>query len=74
MVMDNKKFRHIQVALVDLTKGVMQPEFAASFDHKQPVIAASIPKVAAILAAFQLQHDLRVTLKKRAWGLKARVN
>src|SRR5919106_5426865 len=36
IVMEKGNFRHIKVALVDLTKNVMQPEFAASFDHKTP--------------------------------------
>ena len=63
--MEKGKFRHIKVALVDLTKDPMRPEFAA-FDHKQPVIAASIPKIAAMLAAHQLLQDLRVASKRRA--------
>jgi hypothetical protein len=67
---DNKKFRHIKVALVDLTKDVMQPEFAGSFDHKLPVMAASIPKIAAMLAAHQLLQDLRVAVKKQHKGAK----
>ncbi len=58
MVMEKKKFRHIKVALVDLTKDVMKPEFAASFDHKEQVFAASVPKIAAMLAAFQLRQDI----------------
>lgn len=66
MAMEKGKFRHIKVALVDLTKNVMQPEFAASFDHREPVFAASIPKIAAMLAAHQLRHDLRVALKQKA--------
>lgn len=66
MAMENGKFRHIKVALVDLTKNVMRPEFAASFDHKEPVFAASVPKIATMLAAYQLRHDLRVALKQKA--------
>jgi hypothetical protein len=66
MAMENGKFRHIKVALVDLTKNVMQPEFAASFDHKEPVFAASVPKIAPMLAAYQLRHDLRVAWKQKA--------
>jgi hypothetical protein len=66
MVMERGKFRHIKVALVDLTKNVMQPELAASFDHKQPVVAASVLKIAPMLAAFQLRHDLRVAMKRKA--------
>ena len=65
MAMENGKFRHIKVALVDLTKNVMRPEFAASFDHKVPVFAASVPKIAAMLAAYQLRHDLRVGSKQK---------
>jgi hypothetical protein len=65
MALEKGKFRHIKVALVDLTKDPMRPEFAA-FDHKQPVIAASIPKIAAMLAAHQLLQDLRVAAKRRA--------
>ena len=51
MAMEKGKYRHIKVALVDLTKNVMQPEFAASFDHREPVFVASVPKIAAMLAA-----------------------
>lgn len=65
MGMSKGKFRHIKVALVDLTKNVMQPEFAGSFDHKEPVFAASVPKIAPMLAAYQLRHDLRVALKQK---------
>ena len=66
-VMNKKGFRHIKVALVDLTKGVSQPEFAGFF-HKQQVTVADIPKIAAMLAAFQLRRDLRVALRNK--GLK----
>jgi hypothetical protein len=65
MTLEKGKFRHIKITLVDLTKDPMRPEFAA-FDHKQPVIAASIPKIAAMLAAHQLLQDLRVASKRRA--------
>jgi len=58
MVMQKNKFRHIKVALVDLTKNVMQPEFAGSFDHKQQVSVASIAKLASMLGAFQLRQDV----------------
>lgn len=60
-VMKNNEFRGIKAALVDLTKGVSQPEFAG-FNHKSQVFAASVPKIATLLAAFQLRHDLRVAL------------
>lgn len=68
-VMKKKEFRHIKVALVDLTKGVMQPEFAASFDYREQVFVASVAKIAAMLAAYQLRHDLRrVALNVRKWA------
>jgi hypothetical protein len=60
----NKQFSHIKVALVDLTKDVCKPEFAG-FNHKAPVSAASIPKIAAMLAAYQLRQDLRVAVKQK---------
>jgi hypothetical protein len=66
-VMQQKKFRHIKVTLVDLTKGV---PITALFNHKDQVFAASVPKIAAMLAAFQLRHDLRVVLKQT--GAKTR--
>src|SRR5262245_4225706 len=58
-VMKRANFRPIKVALVDLTKGRMRPEFAGSFDHKQQVFVASVAKIAAMLAAFQPRQDLR---------------
>ena len=61
-VMGTAKFRHIKAALVDLTKAA--PQFAG-FNHKTTVFAASVPKLAAMLAAFQLRHDLRVALDKK---------
>lgn len=64
-VMKKANFRPIKVALVDLTKGRMQPEFAASFDFKEQVFVASVAKIAAMLAVFQLRQDLRV-----AWKMK----
>jgi V8-like Glu-specific endopeptidase len=63
-VMDTDKFRHIRATLVDLTKDVTKPEFAG-FHHKQPVFAASVPKMAAMLAVFQMRHDLRVAQKDK---------
>ena len=63
-VMNKQEFRHIKVALVDLTKGVSQPEFAGFF-HKQQVPVANISKIAAMLAAFQLRRDLRVALQNK---------
>ena len=61
---NNSKFGHIRVALVDLTKDVSKPEFAG-FNHKDQVFAASLPKVAAMLAAFQLRHDLEAALTNK---------
>jgi len=61
---DNRKFGHIRVALVDLTKDVLKPEFAG-FNHKDQVFAASLPKIAAMLAAFQLRHDLEAALTSK---------
>lgn len=60
----NKQFGHIKIALVDLTKDIGKPEFAG-FNHEAPVSAASVPKIAAMLAAYQLRHDLRALLKKQ---------
>jgi hypothetical protein len=64
MVMQSNKFRNIKVALVDLTKGFAQPELAASFDHRLQLYVASVAKIAPMLGAFQLRHDLRAVLKK----------
>ena len=63
-VMKNNEFQGIKAALVDLTKGVSQPAFAG-FNHKSQVFAASVPKIATLLAAFQLRHDLRVALNAK---------
>ncbi|MEK6801879.1 MAG: hypothetical protein AABZ34_04330 [Nitrospirota bacterium] len=65
----NKQFDHIKVALVDLTKDICKPEFAG-FNHEAPVSAASVPKIAAMLAAYQLRHDLRALLKKQHKGAR----
>jgi hypothetical protein len=62
--MNTAPFRHIRVALVDLTRDVGKPAFAG-FNHKQQVFAASVPKIAAMLGAFQLRHDLRAALKQK---------
>jgi hypothetical protein len=64
-VMKKANFRPIKVALVDLTQGRMQPEFAGSFDFKEQAFVASVAKIAAMLAVFQLRQDLRV-----AWQMK----
>ena len=58
-----RDLRHIKVALVDLSRDVQKPEMAA-YSHKSQVFAASVPKIAAMLAAFQLRHDLGVLLKQ----------
>jgi hypothetical protein len=61
-VMAKREYRQMKVALVDLTKDVMKPEFAG-FNHKEQVFAASVPKLAAMLAAFQLRHDMLAAKK-----------
>lgn len=68
-VMKKSQFSHIKTALVDLTKDVTKPEFAG-FNHKSQVFAASVTKIAAMLGAFQLRHDLRAALKTK--GSKAK--
>ena len=50
--------RGVQFALVDLTKGVGSPEFAG-VRHTSPIQLASMGKLVAMYAAFQLQDDLR---------------
>lgn len=64
MAKNKGKLDHIRGALVDLTKDPSQPEFAG-WKHTSQVFAASVPKTAAMLAAFQLRHDLNVALKKK---------
>jgi V8-like Glu-specific endopeptidase len=68
-VMKKRQFGHIKAALVDLTKDRAKPEFAG-FNHKSQVFAASVPKIAAMLGAFQLREDLRAALKSK--GSKAK--
>ena len=51
----------VRAALVDLTKDRSAPE-CAGLRHQEQVFAASVPKLAAMLAAFQLRHDLRAAL------------
>ena len=63
-VMKKPRFRPMQVALVDLTKGATRPEFAGSFDHKRQVFVASLAKLASMLGALQLRHDLRVAFRQ----------
>lgn len=63
-VMRRKEFAHIKVALVDLTKDIANPDFAGYY-HKSQVFVASVAKIAAMLAAFQLRHDLRVATKQK---------
>lgn len=54
----------VRTALVDLTRDRSAPEFAG-LRHQEQVFAASVPKLAAMLAAFQLRHDLRTALNLR---------
>jgi len=63
-VMKMANLRPIKVALVDLTKNLMRPEFAGS-GFKEQVFVASVAKIAAMLAVFQLRQDLRA-----AWSIK----
>lgn len=65
-----KRFPNLSVALVDLTKGDSPPEFAG-FNHKSQVPVSGIPKMAAMLAAYQLRHDLRTLLKTTAKASKS---
>jgi len=58
-VMKQRKFAHIRVAIADLTKDAKAPEFAG-YKHKEQVFVASIAKIAVVLAAFQLRHDLNI--------------
>jgi len=51
-------FTGSRVALVDLTKDRSAPEFAG-VRHMQQVYIASVVKIAALFAAFQLQQDIR---------------
>lgn len=55
----------VRAALVDLTKNLSAPEFAG-LRHQQQEFAASVPKLAAMLAAFQMRCDLRVALSLKA--------
>jgi hypothetical protein len=56
------RFAHIKIALVDLTKSKLgKPDFAA-FGGTEQVFVASVAKIAAMLAAFQLRQDLRELL------------
>jgi V8-like Glu-specific endopeptidase len=64
--MKKLKLTNVKVALVDLTKG-STPEFAG-FHHRDQVTVVGIPKMAAMLAAFQLRHDLQNLLKDTGAG------
>jgi hypothetical protein len=58
-VMKQRKFARLRVALIDLTgTKLLAPEFAG-YNHKEQVFVASVAKIAALLAAFQLQHDVQ---------------
>ena len=61
--MKDPRLKDLSVALVDLTDGV--PQFAG-FNHKRQIPAEAPAKLAAVLAAFQLRHDLRMLLKSDA--------
>ena len=50
-------FNHIKVALVDLTENINAPKFAGSHHQDQGAVA-NLPKLAAMLAAFQLRRDV----------------
>lgn len=52
------RFEKMSIALVDLTKDLAAPELAHHLGD-QMVFAMSIPKIAALLAAFQIRADLR---------------
>ncbi len=64
-VMRRREFRHIAVALVDMTGKVAAPDFAGYF-HKDQRFDASVAKLTTMLAAFQLRHDLRVAAAKKS--------
>ena len=56
-------FTGSRVALVDLTKDRDAPEFAG-VRHMQQVFIASVIKIAALFAAFQLQQDIRALARR----------
>jgi N-acetylmuramoyl-L-alanine amidase/V8-like Glu-specific endopeptidase len=58
------KFPEVRVAVVDLSKDG-PPEFAG-FNYEEQVDVEGIPKMAAMLAAFQLRHDIRAVMKEAA--------
>lgn len=58
-------FTSSRVALVDLTKDRDTPEFAG-VRHMQQVFIASVAKIAPLLAAFQLQQDIRAMARRPA--------
>ena len=58
------KLRDQKVALVDLTKGFGQPEFAGNKSNSTDS-AASIGKLAVLYGAFQLRFDLEQIAKKQ---------
>lgn len=69
-VMKQVKYAHIRVAIADLTKDAKAPEFAV-FKHKEQVFVASVAKIAVMLAAFQLRHDLNIAAEKMTSGTVA---
>ncbi len=62
---NRRKLAYIKVALVDLTNGLSKPVFAGSH-HTDQVFIASVAKLAAMLAAYQLRHDLNAAAKKHS--------
>jgi len=56
-------FTDSRVALVDLTKDRDAPEFAG-VRHMEQVHIASVVKIAPLLAAFQLQQDIRAMARR----------
>jgi hypothetical protein len=57
-VIKGREFAHIS-AIADLNNKVSDVDFAG-FKHTQQLFAASVAKIAVMLAASQLRHDLQV--------------
>lgn len=81
LLVSNKSFKKLPFALADLTKNVNAPAYAGNRtkaasggrdkDTTQSFVA-SITKIAAMYAAFQLQYDLNVLAQKNpSWTTKA---
>jgi hypothetical protein len=58
-VMKQPELAHISVASADFTNKASARDFAGA-KHKQRLFAARVPKIAVVLAAFQLRHDLQI--------------